>query len=165
MNTAEIIRAIVGIKQLKAITCSVLQVNQQERTCDCRPLNGDADVFAVRLQADINSTNGFCIIPTVGSNVIIGFLHKNQAFIILSSEIDQIIINGGSLGGLVKVQDNVSKLNTLENSLNALKQILTTWVPVPNDGGAALKTAIASWASQQLTPTVVSDIEDTKVTH
>jgi len=179
MTTAEIIRAIVGGSKLNAITCSVLQVNSQERTCDCRPLNGDADIFAVRLQTDPDATTGFYMQPKVGSNVIVGFLNKSAAYLIMASELDSfevvigntsfsmdgstIKMNGGSLGGLVKVQSNVSKLNALENSINSMKQVLQSWIPVPNDGGAALKTAITTWAYSQLTATTVSDIENTAV--
>jgi hypothetical protein len=165
MTTAEMIKAIAGGVKIKNIAASVLAVNQQERTCDCRPLNGDADVFAVRLQSDLSLTGGICIFPKVDSNVIIGFLHKTQAFVMLYSEIDQIIINGGQLGGLVKIQDLVTRINTIENDVNALKQVLTTWVPVASDGGAALKAAATSWAGSTLQNTTVSQIEDTKVTH
>ncbi len=181
MNTAESIRALIKKNEFKTFACSVLQVNQSERTCDCRPLNGDADIFGVRLQSDINATSGLYAKPKIGSNVLVTIIRKNDAFVSLFSDVDnyEIVIgntsfvmdgstikmNGGSLGGLVKVQANVSKLNTIENSINSLKQILTAWVPVSNDGGAALKTAITTWAGQALTPTTILDIEDTKVKH
>ena len=82
----------------------------------------------------------------------------------VSNSID-VILNTGSNGGMVKVNSLVSKLNTVESDLNNLKTVLSTWVPVPNDGGAALKTAAASWAGQTLTPTQASDLENNKVKH
>jgi len=76
-----------------------------------------------------------------------------------------IQLNDGSLDGLVKVNDLVTKLNNLENDLNNLKTVfLSGWVVIAEDGGAALKTAAASWAGATLTDTVAGDIVNTKIT-
>ncbi|WP_165026823.1 hypothetical protein [Dysgonomonas sp. ZJ279] len=74
-----------------------------------------------------------------------------------------IVLNGGALGGMVKVNDITSKLNTIEKQLNDLKTVFNSWSPVPSDGGGALKTAVASWAAQSVTVTKVGDIENVKV--
>ena len=55
---------------------------------------------------------------------------------------DDIIFNGGKLNGLVKIDDLTKRLNKIENEINKLKGIMAGWVPVAQDGGAALKTAI-----------------------
>jgi hypothetical protein len=34
----------------------------------------------------------------------------------------------------------------VDQAINDLKSVFSGWVPVPNDGGAALKTAITTWA-------------------
>ncbi|CCZ13764.1 putative uncharacterized protein [Prevotella sp. CAG:487] len=76
---------------------------------------------------------------------------------------DGIVLNGGSLGGLVKVEELTGRLNTIENDINSLKSVFTGWVPAPQDGGAALKSSVASWAGQRLTPTKRGDYENEKV--
>lgn len=76
---------------------------------------------------------------------------------------DGIVLNGGSLGGLVKVEELTGRLNTIENDINSLKSVFTGWVPAPQDGGAALKNSVASWAEQRLTPTKRGDYENEKV--
>lgn len=76
---------------------------------------------------------------------------------------DGITLNGGSLGGLVKVQDLTTRLNNIENDINSLKQVFSAWSPVPQDGGAALKASVASWAGQSLTLTKRNDYENEKV--
>ena len=76
---------------------------------------------------------------------------------------DGIVLNGGSLGGLVKVEELTGRLNTIENDINSLKSVFTGWVPAPQDGGAALKRSVASWAGQRLTPTKRGDYENEKV--
>lgn len=74
-----------------------------------------------------------------------------------------VVLNGGELGGLVKLDDVTKKINALENQLNQLKNILKAWIPSPNDGGAALKSAISTWASQPITLTKPADLENKKV--
>ncbi|WP_291126914.1 hypothetical protein [Dysgonomonas sp. UBA7698] len=76
---------------------------------------------------------------------------------------DGVILNGGSLGGMVKIKPLISKLNTLENSVNALKAVFAGWSPVSQDGGAALKAAISQWAGQPVSVTKIGDLENEKV--
>ena len=73
--------------------------------------------------------------------------------------------NGGKLGGLINVADLTSHLNTIEKDINNLKTVFSSWVPAPQDGGAALKGAVSSWAGQQLALSQRSDYEDDKVKH
>ena len=83
----------------------------------------------------------------------------------MSLTADSIELNGGDNGGLVKIEALTDKINNIEKDINKLKQAFTTWVPVPQDGGASLKGGVASWAAQQLVQTQVSDLEDDKITH
>lgn len=77
---------------------------------------------------------------------------------------EDIIFNGGDLNGLVIIDDLTDRLNIIEKDINNLKKVLgSTWVPVAQDGGAALKTAAASWASATLTETKRSDYENKKI--
>lgn len=78
---------------------------------------------------------------------------------------DGIIFNGGGLGGLVRVEDLTKRLNLIENDINMLKTAMSGWVPVSQDGGAALKTAAAAWFATTLTPTSRGDYENQKVKH
>ena len=72
-------------------------------------------------------------------------------------------MNEGALGGMVKVVELTQRLNTIEQDLNSLKSAVAAWVPVAQDGGAALKTAVSTWATSTLTPTQRSDIENQNV--
>lgn len=85
-----------------------------------------------------------------------------------------IAFNGGKNGGLINISDLVSRLNTVEDDLNTLKQGVASWVILAQDGGAALRTVLAgaatgvipgSWAAKAISKTKRSDIEDKKVTH
>jgi hypothetical protein len=83
----------------------------------------------------------------------------------LTSGVNDVIINTGVNGGMVKVSELTTKLNNLENDINDLKSIFSSWTPVPSDGGAALKLLLTPYYGQTLTPTAQSEIENTKVKH
>jgi hypothetical protein len=44
-----------------------------------------------------------------------------------------------------------------------LKTAISGWTAVPNDGGAALKVALASYYSNQLTVTQLADLANNKI--
>ena len=151
--------------------CTVVSVDETERTCICQPIDDSAEIPKVRLQAIFDQTVGILNVPKVGSYVIVTFIDKRNSFVSTFTELYKILIttdlvefNGGSLDGLVTVNELVTKLNNLENDINNLKTAFSTWVTVPNDGGAALKTATATWYAASLTPTVKADLENDKIT-
>ena len=159
------IQALSGVNDLtfEGIPCTVSDINTTEMTCTCTPINGDAEFFDVLLNADADK--GFTLIPAKNSVVIVQQTSQATAYVSMVSKVDQIYLAGDANGGLVKVQDLVSKLNNLESDLNTLKLIFSSWSPVPSDGGAALKLAAATWYAQQLTPTTVNELENLKVKH
>jgi hypothetical protein len=177
MNIQEAIKMIAQRELARAemycVLCTVNSVDTSERTCEVTPLNGKADLFDVRFQAELSLNVGLFIEPKVNSTVLVAFINSVQAAVVMCSEIENIyidtygdtIFNGGQNDGMVKVGDLVTKLNNLENDVNNLKTAVSGWTPVPNDGGAALKLALATWYAQTLTPTQQSDLENTKVQH
>ena len=114
------------------------------------------------------SGNSLVVVPKVGSTVLIADLSdgtRRDLCIVKYTEVESITINGGSLGGLVKIQELTNKLNALEDDINSLKQCFSLWVPASGDGGGVLKTATTSWASEPLNKTKRNDLEDTKIKH
>lgn len=76
-----------------------------------------------------------------------------------------IILNGGSFGGTVKVGQLTEHINAIERDINALKNVFSGWVAVPQDGGAALSAAAAAWSATPLELTQRGDYENEKVKH
>ena len=66
---------------------------------------------------------------------------------------------------LVNLADLTDHLNTIEKDINNLKSAMSSWVPGSQDGGAALKSAVTSWAGKQLTLSQRGDYEDEAVKH
>jgi hypothetical protein len=122
----------------------------------------------VRLRASTEVDGAQIIVrPAVGSVVIVGSLTGDLDHLVVLSmdRAEEVIINGGKLGGLIKVQEITQKLNALESEVNNLKQLLASWVPVKGDGGAVLRGLLGSWAGKRLTLSRREDYEDTKVKH
>ena len=185
MGIRELIQKIARDGQtVGCITCTVTAVDKSARTVDVEPLNEDAPILACNLQANQGSTFGVVQFPRVGSYVVVALLSDVDAGVVLmcddveSVEIvvkdkdtgsvvvseDGVVMNGGSLGGLVKVEDLTERLNIIEKDINKLKKVFSrSWKPVPQDGGAALKSAATSWAGATLTETQRSDYEKEKV--
>lgn len=162
---------------------TVTAVDKAARTVDVEPLNEEAPLLGVNLQANQGSTVGVVQIPREGSFVMVGFVQDGAAgMVLLCDDIEEaqvvvkdtetasivvsedgIVMNGGGLRGLVKVEAMTERLNLIEDDINKLKQALTSWKPEPQDGGAALKGGVTAWARQQLAKTKVKDTENERV--
>ena len=185
MNIGTMIRQIAtqGGSGMGFTVGTVTAVDKAARTVDVQPLNEDAPLLGVNLQAGQGSTVGVVQIPREGSYVMVGYVADGAAgMVLLCDDIEEaqvvikdtdtasivatedgITMNGGKLGGMVKVEDITTRLNLIEKDINKLKQAFTGWTPVPQDGGAALKGGVAGWAGRQLTESKRGDYENEKV--
>lgn len=165
-----------GLKIAKVVSCSGYTCTIQMDTLQLKD---------VRLRAVVNNNEDKVLItPKAGSYVLVYDMSggKMRDLVVVScSEVEKIeiktgnttvdidkngvSINGGNLGGLVKIEELTNKLNAIENDLNNLKSAIGAWTPAPQDGGAALKGAVSTWSAQRLSVTQKNDYEDTKVKH
>lgn len=159
------IRAIAGGRSVALMAAEVKRVDGDVCIVDIDGL----EVQDVRLRAvEDGSTTGLRITPKEGSYVIVADLsggRMDRVVVLGWSEVDKIEINGGELGGMVKVEELASRLNDIERDINNLKSVFAGWVPAPGDGGAVLKTATGSWATQRLSETRRGELEDDKIVH
>jgi hypothetical protein len=104
--------------------CTVDKVDETARTIDCTTVD-EVELLSVQLQAGLEGTAGLVVFPEVGSEVVVGYLDRNNAVVLLYSEIgkihlaaDKIVINGESLGGLVNIGILTDKINALVKAFN-----------------------------------------------
>jgi hypothetical protein len=161
------LKAIVGIDKIPmSLLGSVVSVDETEMTCRVTPNIGGADFTDVMLMSDNEDTStGIFFKPKVGSQVMISPYSDVDYFVSMVAEVDEVWLRGTANGGIVKVSELVTKLNNLESDLNTLKTAFSSWVVVPTDGGAALKTITAAWYGSQLTQTTANDIQSNTVKH
>lgn len=129
----------------------------------CTVTYNDIDIPDVRLNAAVNgNSNNLLIKPKAGSTVLIADLSEGllrDLAIIGWSEIDSITINGGDLGGLVKIQELTNKLNALVRVFNSHTH------PVATTGTAEAQSGMAAATTGQATQFSRSDYEDEKIKH
>lgn len=126
--------------------------------CDVMPADGTAELKGIRLCAEDHASK-FIIIPVVGSIVYVTMDSETGGIVTGFSEVDEVYLRGDAFGGLVKVSYLVSKLNALENKVNAIITAYNAHVHT------ASNTPTVSLIVGTLTPTINSDIENTKVKH
>lgn len=164
--------------EMYSIACTVDNIDETAKTCDCSPIDGRADILGVRLVAD--DKKGFLVIPKDGSIVLVSMLNDSAGYIAMFSEIDKILIeindtsieitdgaikfNDGAFDGLVKVADLTEKLNNLENAFNQHLLLYNAHTHAGVTAGASV-TAIPAPDTQTLTPTTQSEIENETITH
>ncbi|MDR0829837.1 MAG: hypothetical protein LBN95_06980 [Prevotellaceae bacterium] len=130
----------------------------------------------VRLRSVINNEDSKLVItPKVGSYVILADLsggRYTELVAIQYSEIDkieintnEIIINGGNLGGMVKSEIVANKVSELEKKVNEIITILTgVTIPLAPTGTYPF-APIFSAVSQLLPLSQKSDFENEKIKH
>lgn len=132
------------------------------KTCTVTPSNGDPELHEVRLQAG-ESDKGFVIYPKKGSEVVVTFLNKLTGYIAICSEIEKIEFDEGKNGGLIIIDKIKTEIEKLNSNFDTIKNMFSSWVPVPNDGGAALKGA--SSALDGLSKADLSNVTNDKIKH
>lgn len=152
----------------------IISVDETAFTCDVEVGDSVSSsiFYDVPLRVLVSNQASVVEIPETGTNCVICFRDSNigrpQILMIhkalkLLVKCDNIVFNDGTLGGMVKVNDLVTRLNTIENDINTLKSAFSSWTVVPNDGGGALKSAATAWYGQTLSPTQVSQLENPKI--
>lgn len=173
-TTEEIISKLkkLTVERFINVPGEVILVDESKKTCIVKIDKVDyPDIRLNSIITDTSDTHSY-IVPETDSWVIVSFLENSETdgFLSAFSEIKKVVIkatefvfNDGELKGMVKIEPLITKLNNVEKAVNSLKQVFSSWTPVAQDGGAALKAAVASWANQQLTETKIDDLENPKI--
>ncbi len=170
---------------MQVVAAKVKSVDETDYTCEADPVDGAATIGRIRLKPVIDdSDTGMIVIPVVGSYILVGLLMNKdtQPFMVQWSKAKKVLIktnygatlemdnqgvinmNGDSLGGMVKVQQLVQRLNNIESKLNAHLLLYNahthpvsgavTLIPTPVD----IQNMIQPITTQQ-------DLENLKVKH
>lgn len=121
--------------------CTVDSVDLTNLTCYCVPINDDADIQEVRLMANID--NGFLLIPEVDSIVVVSFLSDSSAYVSMVSKVSEIQLNGTNYGGLIKIDDLTSSINTMINNINI--QLTAIAAGIAAGGGSYTPTPLTTF--------------------
>ena len=147
-----------------SVSAEVISIDVKARTCVCIQISGSASTTINDVLLMASADDGLLIIPVVGSTVHIILSDGMEPYISQYSAIDKIIFRGGDLGGLVKIQPLVNKLNALENKLNEFMIKYNAHVhPVVSVGAPTGPSSILE--NGPLTPTALTELENKNITH
>ena len=117
MNLKNAIRQIADKKeQVYSIVGTVTAVDKSARTCEVEPVNGDATLFDVRLQADEDGADGVVIFPKIGSNVIVTFFDHSTGYTAAMSSVESIELVFNQL----KIKMNTDGIRVEKNGVDLL---------------------------------------------
>lgn len=119
------IKKLAGQEEIYSIIAKVVNVDTDARTIDVSPVNGDAPIIDVKLQASENSTDGVVVFPGVGSFVIVTFIDDVKAFVSATDVLDSIVLKIG--GQLIRVD---AEGVAIKNSTTDLSGELSTFVDI-----------------------------------
>jgi hypothetical protein len=171
MNIKETLERLINVPNPSdnVVLGIATEVDDTKFLCKVSPTNGDADLLDVRLCPDTEAENkGFILIPKENSFVYVIMDNAVTGFVAMVSEIenvifncDKIVFNNGDLGGMVKINDLITKLNNIENKLNALMTSYKSHTHTHSQGNTG--TAIPPFTQQNLTLTQKNDLENEKI--
>jgi hypothetical protein len=120
--------------------------------------------------------------PKLKTKCLIGIINNNlaDAFLIDCDEIEQIelvdktgfklclnngllTINGDQFGGIVNAIELKTQIDKNTLILEKLQEVFTNWIPIPQDGGSALKSLVTSFTT--LGRANLSNIKNDKIKH
>ncbi len=145
--------------EVYSVIGEVISVDEKERTCTVKPLNGDPELSEVRLQSELNGNNGFVIFPKKGSHVIVTYINSTTAFCALVNEIERIeimisdkVLNFDKDGLLLKSADANLKdeLNKLADEVDGLYNFLLDASNPPFISAAGVPVLINPTAAPKL---------------
>ena len=143
----------------------VLQVDEDKLIADIAPLE-NADIIDVRLKAAIDGVkDGIVEIPTPESTVLVALIGDDEYVIVKCSQVDKVMINGGSLGGLINIETLKEELAKMTARIDGVYDAINNGVPAPQDGGTALQTSMKATLSAITENEDFSNMEDDKVQH
>lgn len=151
------------------VLATVIEVNEAELSCTCKTVNEGIEIYNVSLAPVIEENTAEVIrIPEIDSHALVAIIQNDirNSYLVSCQKCEKIIIRGGELGGLVKVNNLRDELNKTTELLQALISIISG-SPIPEPGNSApsaLQTALSSAiAGKSLGKW--DDIENERVVH
>ena len=151
---------------VQLIKCTVTSYNENDSTITCMPITSNF-LSNITVNLSVAEGNNIELIPSIGSVVLIGYTDNGTIELLSVADADKINIssnldisfNGGEFGGLVKINELLTKINNLENIVNSLISLYNIHVHATNGAPTV------SLQTTTLTPTILQDIENKNITH
>lgn len=163
-------------EKIYSSVCKVISVNEETRTCELEPVNGDAERTG-RLQASLSLSEGIFIKPVIDSFVLLSYINNLTGVITSYSEIERVYIKIGISeydiidGDIIfnSGSDNAVRFSELKTGFDQLKQDFNNLVTVfnthlhsgvtPGGGVSAITTITGSSSSASINDAKIDNIK------
>jgi len=124
--------------EVYSIFCKITSVDKVNNKCNVKPIRNEdskIELTEVQLGSKIDNDNDYIIYPEVNSVVLITWISKQDAFISLYGDIDEIVMkpNNDILlnpNGKVSIANDIEDLKTIiDDLLTGIKSITVTSSP------------------------------------
>lgn len=153
--------------EVYSVVGKVTEVDEAARVCTVEPLNGDAALLDIRLQAAQEQSDGVVLIPKVGSWVVVTFTSKESGYVAERSQVDKVlwVIEGQTLeytkAGLSLKSDQAGFAEQVEKLLDTLDGLIQTLNQFQLSTNMGPTIAVMPHIIQQLTQHK-TDLKDVK---
>jgi hypothetical protein len=140
----EAIRKLVENQdEVYSLVAVVDSVDTVSNTCDVSLVSGDAPLFEVRLQAARGLSSGLVVYPVVGSEVLVTFISKEDAYVAVYSEVENVVwtvegqtldFNKDGLGVRTSAVSLAKEIGALLDTMDALVDTLLQFQLATNVG-------------------------------
>lgn len=173
----------IGGAPVQVFPATVAAVDEATATVDVVDAY-ETEFYNVRLKASINEeTQRIILVPEQDSTILVGLIgnSENALYMVKPSKVAKLIadmagttlemtaegikIDGGENGPVFVSQSLIDDLNDVKQDINDLKNVFSSWTTAGGDGGAALKTAAATWYGSSLDDTQLGDVTNEKLKH
>jgi len=120
-----------------------------------------AERFKCYVMPKVNETVAM-ILNEAYEGVVLGAIYDDQN--LPPGNANTLMLNGNQFGGLLKAVQFLNEFAKLKQTVDALVSGFQSWTPVPQDGGAALKTTMSSQLAGRTTGNY-SDLINEKIKH
>lgn len=116
-NLSDIIRAYVADEHKPySVLAKITSVDKTNNTIECEPLDGSADFVEVRLQAQ--EGHGLVLYPVVGSDVVVSFFSKDDAFVSMVGVVEKLTIQSENESLKDLLSDLIDQIANLKVTTN-----------------------------------------------
>lgn len=148
--------------QLRLVYCK--DVDWEEKTMTAMGATDDLEYY------DVSLGLGYKFIkPKVDADCIIGILEGEESvgFLLDASEVEEVVFNGGELGGLVKIEQLKENIDTLKKYCEALNSAVIAGIAGIGAGSAANGATGVAEYKKAMTGQTISfvDMEDINIKH
>lgn len=163
------------------IITTVKSVDKNNNTIDALPIEGGADILDARLLVSNGSGANIVAYPKQGTFALIGAIEELffvlaidewEEFLMTDNAAFECRVSGGKMvfnqgennSDLLILPRLLQELDKVSDFMEALKSSLNAVVPVPGDGGLAIKTVVSAALSATDT-LLVSNMGNNKIRH